>query len=184
MNERGSRTEHSQQNDELDWLAFRYIADELGELARARFEARLQDDAVAQQAVVDAVKQAQLIYEALDETPVALRRPLSFGNRTKVVTSQYSPKRTGILFTSAAALAMLVAGWGWHARRATESAVAGGESERLASAWVESLVTSDDDETDFGFDGESQAVESDEGLPDDWMFVALNDLEHSLKGTR
>ena len=65
--------------NDLHWLAFCYIADELAPSERTVFEARLENDELAQQAVVEAVQQAQVLYSTLNSTsfnggkePVAL----------------------------------------------------------------------------------------------------------------
>lgn len=165
-------------HNDLDWLAFCYVADELDEGMRAKFEARLENDELAQQAVADAVQQARVLYTSLDSTstndvkePVVLAVPMD----------RNSIKRSGILLASSAAMLMLLAGWAWFSipLSGNPDALAESDSDRLASAWVETLVVMSDDELDDFIEEESFDTESIDEESDNWMLVALTDIEDS-----
>lgn len=49
------------ETDQLDWLAFRFISDELSEEETAEFETRLADDQLARESVARAVELTELI---------------------------------------------------------------------------------------------------------------------------
>ena len=166
-------------NQDLDWLAFCYIANELDESARAEFQVRLENDELAQQAVVDAVQQSQLIYSSL--LPLETHEPVNLAS-SAADRPRKSYRRSGILFTSAAALAMVVAGWGWYASQDRSGAIANNDSDQLANAWVETLVAMNENDLEINLDEETQPIEVAYDLSDDWMLVALTDLEGSDEG--
>lgn len=166
---------------DLDWQAFCYVADELDPGERAEFEIRLEDDQQARQAVVDAVHHAQFLYSALNSTS------FDDGRESVALAAQPFPamrssfKRSGILFTSAAALLMLVAGWAWlwNPNSIGPDSFAGSDSDQLASAWVATLVAMSDEELDEFIEEEVPLADSTDEESDDWMLVALTDLENS-----
>lgn len=165
--------------NDLDWLAFCYVADELVGTQRTDFEARLENDELAQQAVVDAVQQAQVLYSSLNSTsfndgkePVVLAAP-------PFQTQQGSFIRSRALIVTAAAMLMLVAGWAWFTSGNTTGidTPAASESDRLAVVWVETLDVMSDAEIDEFMDEESPIADSKDEESDHWMLLALTDLE-------
>lgn len=64
----------------LEWLAFRYVADELTELEREAFEARLADDQAAREAVAAAVDLTQAVAWVEHES-TAIARPAAAPTR-------------------------------------------------------------------------------------------------------
>lgn len=161
--------------NDLDWLAFRYVADELEPAERDAFEARLVKDDLAQQSVVDAVQQTQVLYSSLNSTsfndvkePVA-RPPRPF--------YQSSAKQIAILVASTAALLMLAIGWAWMSSPGGSDDFGISDSDQLASAWVATLVVMSNEELDEFVVEESLAADTINEDAGDWMFVALTDLE-------
>lgn len=59
------------QCDELDWLAFRYVSNELAETECSAFEARLADDLLAQEAVARAVETTHAVVALMDPMEAA-----------------------------------------------------------------------------------------------------------------
>ena len=57
----------------LEWLAFRYVTDELTELEREAFEVRLADDQAAREAVAAAVELTQAVVWVEHESTVNAR---------------------------------------------------------------------------------------------------------------
>lgn len=166
---------------DLQWMAFCYVADELTEDEKSNFENRLQDDPAAQQAVVDAMQQAQAIYAAID-----LSRDVPQPERVALLDSPASFPTRGIpqvLFAAAAGLMLLVAGWAWYANQGTP-ATAGthNESELLADAWVYTHVAMSENEWNDEFDDEPPVLEVADEASEDWMFVALTNMDESLEG--
>lgn len=62
-------------SNQLDWLAFCYIADELNEEQRNAFELRLAEDQQVRDAVVQAMEQSQLLFAALADVDVVTKIP-------------------------------------------------------------------------------------------------------------
>jgi len=159
--------------NDLDWLAFCYIADELVGTQRTDFEARLEIDELAQQAVVDAVQQAQVLYSSLKSTS------FNDGREPAVPPFQSQPgsfkKRSRALIALATAMLMLVAGWAWftNANTTALNAMAASDSDRLAVVWIESL----DVMIDELMDEESPIADLEDEESDHWMLLALTDLE-------
>lgn len=175
-------------NQDLDWIAFCYIADELDGPAKSEFEARLENDELAQQAVVDAVKGSQLIYTSLKKSETqsgqqacqpALGQltPVSLASRPR----QRQLGRVRMIATAAAALLIAAAGWSWYSNQ-NNASVAGLDSENLAAAWVFTLVSLNDDQLDDLLEDEVPVINDSQAAYDDWMFVALTDLENSIDG--
>jgi hypothetical protein len=167
--------------DDLDWMAFCYIADELDGAQRAQFEARLENDELAQQAVVDAVGQAQVLYSSLNSTSFNDgREPVALAARP-IDAQQGSFKRSRALFATAAALLMLFAGWAWfsNANTSDPETLVASESDRLAAAWIDTLAVMSDEELDDFIEEETPTTDLIEEESDNWMLLALTDLEDS-----
>ncbi|QDU40719.1 hypothetical protein Mal4_50790 [Maioricimonas rarisocia] len=95
-------------DDNLTWLAYQYVANELDAAQRAEFEARLADDQAARDALADLV----LIHEAVGRQPATGRdsaipatQPLT---REQVIRGTAPRFGSQVIVTSAAALALLV----------------------------------------------------------------------------
>jgi hypothetical protein len=168
-------------DQDLEWIAFCYIADELTEAEKTEFEIRLENDDLAQQAVVTAMEQSQTIYAALGQN-VKTRQPVMVESAAPDSARNPIP---GLLIATAAALVLMVAGWAWFANQEFSGTVAttpNNDSEQLADAWVYTLVALNDNEWDEIVDDEPELQDSDEESTEDWMFVALTDMEASLEG--
>lgn len=166
--------------NDLDWMAFCYIADELDGAQRARFEARLENDELAQQAVVDAVGQAQVLYSSLNSTSFNdVKEPVAAVHSTRVDRKRHN--RALRLFASAAAMLILVTGWLWFSNTEKNNSIelASAESDRLAAAWIDTLAVMSDEELDDFIEEEAPVTDLIDEESDNWMLVALTDLEES-----
>lgn len=172
----------SDPSQDLDWLAFCYIADELDADAKAEFEKRLESDVAACEAVASAVQLSSLVDGACkNPEPVVLS---SAGNETYQSDGfRFAPS---LVFAASILLCLFAAGWVW-----TNGSTGNNDSFEIASTWAESL-------TDEGFDllqddgsNEMLIVETsialnsldalnasdDLGSDGDWMLVALAEME-------
>ncbi len=183
--------------DDLDWLAFRYISDELAESERDSFEQMLAEDQAAREAVACAMEQAQLMLSVF-ETGQA--------GTTGVVTSvgeeksgyQISRRSSGrslarTLLNLAVAILLMVGGLVWYSQVANDSSSYGTIGQVVtesgddleASAWVSALgqASSHPSASEFpSFDEEilyTDAVYDSSDSDSDWMLVALVELESS-----
>ncbi|MDG1874227.1 MAG: hypothetical protein P8J27_09965 [Mariniblastus sp.] len=188
------RLQNNVGDQDLDWLAFCYVSDELSESDREEFEARLASDAAAQQALIDAVEQTQVIY--------AGRRLAESSHTIQISMSQRPParswlKRPGILFTAAAAMLLVVISWGLLSDPTAPNdsgvtdagSIAATFESNLAVAWADTVVEKEelmldraedeffDDFSEIAFtDADDKTVET-----EDWMFVALTEIENSAE---
>lgn len=168
--------------DDVAWMAFCYISDELPDDVRIEFEERLAHDQAAREAVSDAVQQAQVLYSTLNSTSFnGGREPVALPARRSAKHAKIL-RRTRILVASAAALLLIVTGWAWLGSSGSTDGLAENESERLASAWVATLVVMSDDELDDFIDeelpvGDSVAGNSGDEDSGDWMLVALAEMD-------
>ena len=139
-------TMHEQ--DELRWLAFRYVADELSPDEQSAFEGQLTENQAAREAVAEAVAMAAAVYQvAASDTGLRSpqRRPLASSRRSV-------GGAVALLTTAAAALMLLLAVQSRHsemnAGRGIDSVQGGdlassmppGEYGRLALVWSQSLA--------------------------------------------
>lgn len=164
---------------DLNWLAFCYIADELDQAERMAFESRLLDCENAREAVVDAVRDSQTLYETLKSKP----QPLAHAVNLAVPKQATHTRRwTAAIVATAAAVLLAVSCWSIISRPSTP--VIASESDGLAAAWVETLVTMSDTELDEFINEEFPQTEVVTDELDNWMFVALSeaDSEESVKG--
>lgn len=151
--------------DDLAWLATCYVTGELSVAEQAAFEARLESDLAACEAVAQATQRNLVIAAAFDHSPSEAVRPAS-----EVVAPR---SRVAATAMTLAAMAALVVGFVWMlgkgqstdrslARQATENRVVAvwalGEAVRNAREEEASLlVSAADDDLD----------------PPDWMLSAL-----------
>jgi len=190
---------HPFETDDLSWLAFCYIADELNETQRAAFELRLEHDELAQNSLVDAMLESNLVFATLESTSsnflqnqdmIAIAPQAPFTHRTDEVRGDSGRTkfgtRLGLFLALPVAILIMVGSWSLLSNHSNDdSAVAestiedsaNDESDRLASAWVDTMELMNEAELDELIDEESQGDLTDESS--DWMFVALTDLESS-----
>lgn len=122
--------------DDLSWLAFCYVADELGDEARAHFEIRLDQDQSVRDAVARIVAEAELIDASLQTT----NRSVVVANRSNVAVPSADSRSTRsagtswyrslALVTSAAALLLFAVIWGSNPNTATPNT-----PDELAEVW-------------------------------------------------
>jgi hypothetical protein len=118
-------------HDELDWLAYRYVAGELSPDEEQSFEARLGDDQPAR----EAVEQAFELTQAMRIAARSLPEPASGGAR---VTGRFY----GWAAVVAACLLIACLGWLWSGgdpadRQFAEEAGTTDEAAAVALAWAE-----------------------------------------------
>ena len=171
---------------DLDWLAFCYIAGELSDEQRGQFESRLEHDLDAQQAVVDAMTQSQLI-------DAAVRASLNEASPSRESTTPILPvdptspshgRIPRFLFAAAASLMLIVVGWGWYTHQPMGGSTAeiSVDEESLADAWANTDTNISEVDWDDAFDDDPFENAPDDGESGDWMYVALTDLESSMEG--
>ena len=173
--------------EDLGWLAFLYVSDELEATEREAFEARLESDELAQQALVEAVEQTQLIYASHSIVGDA---STDKAKMTSVASTRIPLlKRPSVLLAAAAAMLLAIGAWSYlvPANNSTNPEVASvnGDDDGLAEVWADAFAEkeelvldaiSDEAFDDFEFDNEL-AYDSAEDSEEDWMFVALTGLE-------
>lgn len=117
------------QQQELSWLAFRYVAGELTAVEAEQFEEQLATDQSAREAVAQSVELYHAVAAAEADVP---SHPLTIAAKVKSTWSQ----RLVWLSTGAAAAAVLVVA-GWNATGLWSSSPAKpGVSPDLANAWT------------------------------------------------
>lgn len=174
--------------NELDWLAFQYIADELDESKRAAFEEQLAEDQRAREAVARSVELTQAMSTA------ARVHQCRASIEQKVDLWRHVGWTAGAI---AGCLAFVLAYQLIRGRIVEPPSIANGNgvaessvstSEQLAFAWIETmneltqpeshdLVVPLDSEYDtFGLVETNVDDEDDGPAPPDWMFAALSGL--------
>ena len=115
--------------DDLDWLAFRYVAAELSAADRIQFERRLDEDAAAREAVARAVALTQAIAATKAASPV-----VTVGDRSR--SRRPALRRTSWLALTVVAsllIALAVTAFQTHDQTSVPS-----PDNDLASLWSES----------------------------------------------
>jgi len=149
-------------NNELDLLAFRYIADELADDERDAFEIRLAGDQAAREAVARAVEIGQAAMAALESPALVEVAP-----RESSSSSWY----TRILWMTSGAAACLAALVGYQVYLSQSSVIPSApatspEIARLANAWSDAQESLRADRDAFEHEAsEHEATEAD--LTDD-----------------
>ena len=180
---------------ELDWLAFRYVSDELPDSEREEFEKRLETDSDAQSALVDVMRSTQLIYAALDADQTKDAGQTNKVERADRSNSSSDPasqgRRRSALLAAAAAILLTVAGWTIFNSSPNTAGVAvnnSQDSSELAIAWADTLTAREivmleaeldelSDEVEFvDFQNDDSSEEA-----KDWMYLALVELEDSVE---
>ena len=178
----------SSSGQELDWLAFRYVSDEMPDAQREEFEKRLETDTEAQLALVDVVRSTQLIFAALDSQEAEVGLPdRAIGPRGGAkANSKPALQRYGSLLAAAAAILLMVAGWAIYSQNG--SGVASNASSDLAVVWADTLTARElvmmeaeldelADETEFEDFVSYGSLEESDG----WMYMALVEMEESVE---
>ena len=178
----------SSSGQELDWLAFRYVSDEMPDAQREEFEKRLETDTEVQLALVDVVRSTQLIFAALDSQEAEVGLPdRAIGTRGGAkANSQPALQRYGSLLAAAAAILLMVAGWAVYSQNG--SGMANNASSDLAVAWADTLTARElvmmeaeldelADEAEFEDFVSYGSLEESDG----WMYMALVEMEESVE---
>lgn len=172
-NNNNDSLEPSNPGQDLDWLAFCYIADELDAATKAEFELRLQTDVEACEAVASAVQLSSLVCEACEE-PEALElvEVAADDNRGWSLAP-------ALVFAASILLCLFAAGWVWNSGNS-----GGDDSFELASTWAESLTEDAADSLQNVNESaivlsSAETFDSPSDLDSDvsWMLVALADME-------
>jgi hypothetical protein len=121
------------EKQELDWLAFQYIADELSPDETAAFELRLAEDQLAREAVARAVELSQAAAAAFDMQPVTAGE---FGTVQPPARS-WSVALWWMSCGAAACLAALMGYEAWRSGVGNVAAPGNAPSAELAAAWSE-----------------------------------------------
>jgi hypothetical protein len=164
-------------NTDLDWLAFRYIADELPATEREAFELRLADDQLACEALARAVELADTIQAAESLSPVATSPPAA---SWKVRLSWLAAGATA----AAVLFGVIVAGPSWLG-----SGSSGGISTELAVAWSKALPVVPQATTQLPAEAVPDVAMADvpesetaaEDAPPSWMVAAVRGLAEAKK---
>ncbi len=177
-------------NQELQWLAFRYVSDEMPRPERDEFEKRLETDSDAQSALVDAMQSTQLIYAALDSEKKTVQLP-----DRSAAAAQPLFRRQSALLAAAAAILLIFGGWAIYNSGApdpTGVADSNSNSTELAVAWADTLFDRDLVMLEAELDELAEDVEFEDFITfdsseetKDWMFITLVDLaetEESAEG--
>lgn len=178
---RDSRQSDQAPASSLEWTAFCYVANEMTEAEKASFEFRLENDGEVQQAVVDAIQQSQLIAATATIEPTSNLSRASIASQTEFETNRRRWGRTGILVGLAASLLLMVVGWNGVIQRDQSPPTAANESEQLAIAWANTLISMDESEFEEMIDEEMSLLVS-EDESENWMFVALTDQSDLIEG--
>ncbi|MDA7878904.1 hypothetical protein N9B09_01380 [bacterium] len=163
------------ESKDLNWLAFCYIADELDQTERMAFESRLLECEDAREAVVDAVRDSQTLYGTLQSES----QPLAHGvNLAAPKQATHTLRWTATLVATAAAVLLAVNSWSFiFPPNTPNTPVVAADSDGLAAAWVETLITMSDAELDEFINEEFPQTEVVTDELDDWMFVALSEAD-------
>lgn len=166
-------SEMTTRND-LAWLASCYVAGELSVDETAAFEARLETDVAACDAVARAMELNLAIAAAFDARPATIISPLP--------TTTAPNRRTAGMITALAAMAVAAAGVALMVGRgpATNGIARKDGADRLVAAWATGEAARnnvDDDET-------LELADDADLDPPDWMLAALTvaDVKEKLPG--
>ena len=167
---------HDTENHDLDWQAFRYVANELAEPELAAFESLLAHDQLAREAVVKAVELTHTILAAESLLPVAAAQRAAF--------QRYGDWSTSLTWFTLGAAACLALMWtlqnGPFLNRAAVSS-------ELAEVWSTQLANTADDSVS---NSELSEETTDTELvllhepASGWMMEAIRSLEaaHETEG--
>lgn len=156
--------------NDLDWLAFCYIADELDDAQTAKFEARLEAD----QAARDAVLTAMLSANAIDSAFAASVEPRAKNQLPQKSRSSFW-FQPAPMFAAITCLMLMIALLNFDFNDNNDGVVA--SQNDLAEAWASSLAMDNEpaEETVTLVDYTSLEVEDEED--NSWLLAALVDIE-------
>ena len=163
------------QND-LAWLANRYVAGELSVDETAAFEARLETDVAACSAVAHAMELSLAIAAAFDqETSQPVARPI----QETVAPTRWSVASLAALAALAAVAASIALMVG-HVGSTTNGIARKDGADRIVAAWASGEAARNNADDDDLLD----ATDDDDLDPPDWMLAALTieDVKEQLPG--
>lgn len=159
--------------EELDLLAFRYVAAEMTQEERDAFESLLETNQLARESVADAVGLAELVYASYEEQEKPNRAKTG---QSTIARSSRMVWRSSWLALAGMVVALVTAGVFLLNRPGDMQADTGAaESESVAMAWVE-VIEQDSQLADNEFaelDFESDLIDDGDVS---WMLAALTDL--------
>lgn len=166
--------------DDLDWLAFCYVADELESSERDEFEKRLAEDQQAREAVEKAVSLGQIVYATRGERNVRVANAAPACERLPTATRPVQV-HVGVLLAASIVLTLFSAGWFWHTR--TESNVdqivaSSVATDALVIAWADMLEQTDEDDL-LNTDSDDVLFDDFDDQSVSWMADALEDASES-----
>ena len=171
---------YAESQTELDWLAFRYVADELSSAERDEFELRLATDQTAREAVAAAVELLANVHRAevtlLAETAAVSSPVLHQAGRSVPRTSGRRGGAWVVATAVALVAAVLLTPQAWFGSSPEESAGRGAQRERqeLATLWTESSAEPNDSWSEESND-DAAGEDDDDALVPGWMLAALSD---------
>lgn len=161
--------------NDLDWIAFCYVADELSGDQLAQFEARLETDQAARDAVAEAMKISMAVYESGSST-VTPSVPGYSVSESANSTATNRVSQWMLALTAALLIGVGLAAWIANSNSGTSESVAEVNEEELAIAWADTF-----EEVEFkdSVDGLDEFASSEESVSDEgeWMYVAFTELE-------
>jgi len=178
------------ESNDLDWMAFQYLADELDQTQRDKFKARLADDQQAREALASAVELTQTISAASHFEHAVTRAERPASDAPKKIRRWR--RVAWISTTVAGCLAVLFAYQFIQSLQPIEKSGKGiasqnnSEHQELARRWIETVdetVVPERAEDEFALDQEDAdspefSFSSDEPLftTPDWMLAAVSGL--------
>lgn len=167
---------------ELQWLAFQYIAGELGPEDSAAFESRLANDQAACEAVAGAVELAEMMALAENRVAAPVAPVIS---KTK---SAWTRRLTWMACSAAACLAFLLVVQPFSRSRLQSDSVVvsgGSQSPELALAWAQTrdaiVVGDSQDAIDVGMSPETEMAMEDSISAPSWMLEAVVGLTPNVE---
>ena len=165
---------YAESQTELDWLAFRYVADELSSAERDEFELRLATDQSAREAVAAAVELLANVHRAevtvIAETAAVSNPVVHQAGRPVLRTSGRRGGAWVVATAVALVAAVLLAPQAWFGSSSEEQR----DRQELATLWTESSAEPNDSWSEDSSD-EVAGEDDDEALVPGWMLAALSD---------
>ncbi len=172
---------NSEFDDELDWLAFRYLYDELDDPQRARFEKLMAQHQAARDALVRAVGLSEIITAA----PLANAGDVT-GNLVRESDRNWLVGIPHLVFAASIVLAVLTISWIWDFNPKYQNVpvrvVLNGEG-RLADSWIGSLPAADEETTEDPVDENDLDPDIIDDDTASWMIAALAELNKTVNSS-
>ena len=162
-------------SNDLDWMAFCYIADELSGEELAQFEARLASDQAARDAVEQAMRISTAVYECKLPTTEPAVQTVSATAPSAV--SSRSVSQWIVALAAALLIGVGLTAWIANSNPSKSGEVAMTQDEELAIAWADTIQEVELSVVVDEFQDEFQFASSEGSDEDDWMFVAFTQLE-------